>query len=176
MREIGAVLGLIVGYVTKYHLDRRFVFRPELGSPAPAGPASLGAPAASGDIHDVASPPQLSGTGWLGRATWTITILGFAASAAIVLLFSVLEIIRHGGNAYKHGDWLVNALEEPVRRGAFGSALLHLSDALQVSPLLVVGMLQVVLVAALYLLTLAVLRNLPWQPALLLLVITPPSS
>lgn len=26
MREIGAVLGLAVGYVVKYHLDRRFVF------------------------------------------------------------------------------------------------------------------------------------------------------
>lgn len=26
MREIGAILGLGVGYVTKYHLDRRFVF------------------------------------------------------------------------------------------------------------------------------------------------------
>lgn len=28
-REIGAILGLTVGYVTKYLLDRRFVFRPE---------------------------------------------------------------------------------------------------------------------------------------------------
>ncbi len=27
MREVGAVLGLAVGYVIKYHLDRRFVFR-----------------------------------------------------------------------------------------------------------------------------------------------------
>ncbi|WP_397542648.1 GtrA family protein [Roseovarius salis] len=26
MREVGAVLGLTVGYVTKYHLDKRFVF------------------------------------------------------------------------------------------------------------------------------------------------------
>ena len=28
MRELGAVLGLAVGYVVKYQLDRRFVFRP----------------------------------------------------------------------------------------------------------------------------------------------------
>lgn len=28
MREVGAVLGLTVGYVAKYNLDRRFVFRP----------------------------------------------------------------------------------------------------------------------------------------------------
>ena len=28
MREIGAVLGLTVGYVTKYQLDKRFVFNP----------------------------------------------------------------------------------------------------------------------------------------------------
>lgn len=26
MREIGAVIGLAIGYVVKYHLDRRFVF------------------------------------------------------------------------------------------------------------------------------------------------------
>lgn len=31
MREIGAVLGLTVGYVIKYHLDRRFVFRRTAG-------------------------------------------------------------------------------------------------------------------------------------------------
>lgn len=28
MRDVGAVLGLGFGYVTKYHLDRRFVFQP----------------------------------------------------------------------------------------------------------------------------------------------------
>lgn len=35
MRELGAVLGLTVGYVTKYHLDKRFVF----ARAAPAGAA-----------------------------------------------------------------------------------------------------------------------------------------
>jgi putative flippase GtrA len=29
-REIGAVLGLSIGYLTKYQLDRRFVFREDL--------------------------------------------------------------------------------------------------------------------------------------------------
>ncbi|MDC1198818.1 GtrA family protein [bacterium] len=28
MREVGAILGLTVGYVIKYRLDKRFVFRP----------------------------------------------------------------------------------------------------------------------------------------------------
>jgi hypothetical protein len=27
MKYVGAVLGLAIGYVTKYQLDRRFVFR-----------------------------------------------------------------------------------------------------------------------------------------------------
>lgn len=31
MRELGAVLGLAVGYVVKYRLDRRFVFTPRTG-------------------------------------------------------------------------------------------------------------------------------------------------
>lgn len=35
MRELGAVLGLSVGYVVKYQLDRRFVFAPAArGAPA----------------------------------------------------------------------------------------------------------------------------------------------
>ena len=28
MRYLGAVIGLAIGYVTKYHLDKRYVFRP----------------------------------------------------------------------------------------------------------------------------------------------------
>lgn len=32
MRELGAVIGLTIGYVTKYHLDKRFVFAPKLAS------------------------------------------------------------------------------------------------------------------------------------------------
>lgn len=28
MRELGAVIGLTIGYVTKYYLDRRYVFNP----------------------------------------------------------------------------------------------------------------------------------------------------
>ncbi len=36
MRELGAVLGLAVGYVVKYRLDRRFVFTDAvLGQPVP---------------------------------------------------------------------------------------------------------------------------------------------
>ncbi len=37
MRELGAILGLAVGYVVKYNLDRRFVFTPAaLGARSPA--------------------------------------------------------------------------------------------------------------------------------------------
>ncbi|MEM6409715.1 MAG: GtrA family protein [Pseudomonadota bacterium] len=32
MRELGAVIGLTIGYVTKYQLDKRFVFEPKLAS------------------------------------------------------------------------------------------------------------------------------------------------
>ncbi|KZY39478.1 polysaccharide biosynthesis protein GtrA [Roseovarius sp. HI0049] len=34
MREAGAVIGLTIGYVTKYQLDRRFVFAPRLRAEA----------------------------------------------------------------------------------------------------------------------------------------------
>jgi putative flippase GtrA len=29
MRYLGGIIGLAIGYVTKYHLDKRYVFRPE---------------------------------------------------------------------------------------------------------------------------------------------------
>lgn len=32
MRELGAVIGLTIGYVTKYQLDKRFVFAPRMAS------------------------------------------------------------------------------------------------------------------------------------------------
>ncbi|MEM6588868.1 MAG: GtrA family protein [Pseudomonadota bacterium] len=32
MRELGAVIGLTIGYVTKYQLDKRFVFAPRVAS------------------------------------------------------------------------------------------------------------------------------------------------
>ncbi len=38
MRELGAILGLSVGYVTKYQLDRRFVFSGAAHAEAAAGP------------------------------------------------------------------------------------------------------------------------------------------
>jgi len=37
MRYLGGAIGLAVGYVIKYHLDKRFVF--VIGEPAPAGRA-----------------------------------------------------------------------------------------------------------------------------------------
>jgi putative flippase GtrA len=33
LRELGAILGLAIGYVVKYRLDRRFVFR-DIGASA----------------------------------------------------------------------------------------------------------------------------------------------
>jgi len=30
MRYLGGVIGLAIGYLTKYHLDKRFVFRKEV--------------------------------------------------------------------------------------------------------------------------------------------------
>lgn len=39
MRYAGAVIGLAIGYLTKYHLDKRYVFRrAERHSTGPAGP------------------------------------------------------------------------------------------------------------------------------------------
>jgi hypothetical protein len=42
-----------------------------------------------------------------------------------------------GGNAWKQGDWLINSELVSVRRGLFGSLILHAADWLSANPLLI---------------------------------------
>lgn len=51
---------------------------------------------------------------------------------------------------WKQGDWLINSINGPVRRGPVGSAVIHVSDALHVSPVTTIIGLQVVLCLVLY--------------------------
>ncbi len=69
----------------------------------------------------------------------------------LVISLGVLQDYLSGGNRWKHGDWLINTAGGPVRRGPFGSAVLSVGDLLGISPLLVVCVLQVVILAVLFL-------------------------
>lgn len=63
-----------------------------------------------------------------------------ASFAECVLIFRLHYQI--GGHVWNTGDWLINADEVHVRRGLFGSGLLRVTDALNISPVLGVVVLQ----------------------------------
>ena len=79
-------------------------------------------------------------------------------TADLVLLFSFLFVslrvvydYRIGGDPWKQADWLINNAAGLIRRGPFGSAILSFSDLIGQNPLLVVSVLQISLLAALFL-------------------------
>lgn len=96
------------------------------------------------------SPNSLQPTTSPRRDTWLLAA-GFLIAVGLVVQIKVLfQTWRLGGHEWIQGDWLISFAAGPVRRGAFGQALLVASDWLAVSPLdLLVGI-QAILVGALY--------------------------
>lgn len=74
-----------------------------------------------------------------------IFIVG-AANLSIVLIGNYLK----GGHSYQQGDWLINGVNDDIRRGYFGSALIRISDFTGADLLLVLVALQIALVCALF--------------------------
>ena len=62
------------------------------------------------------------------------------------LLYQLFLDFSLGGNNWKQGDWLINELSEPVRRGLFGSAVLRISDVIGLNPLLLLILFQALIV------------------------------
>lgn len=95
----------------------------------------------------------------------------FVGFAGIVLADLVSDFI-HGGRRWQQGDWLINSLPEPVRRGTLGTLIILASEMLGVSPLATVVALQIVVVLALalvlFLLAMATVTH-PVQIAVFLL-------
>ncbi len=82
-------------------------------------------------------------------------------------------LIEDGGLGYMHGEWLINFEGGLVRRGAAGWILLPLSDALQVSPLVLVEVMQGIAVFSVILGVLCVLWFERFAPRLVVLAISP---
>lgn len=95
-----------------------------------------------------------------------------AAGAAWVLL-ALWADVAMGGDSWQQGDWLIHALDGPVRRGPAGSAILLVADLLGLHPVLVVGLLQGGLVILLYAMTWWLLRDLAADYTALILIASP---
>lgn len=96
------------------------------------------------------------------------------AFAAFWILHDLAADLAEGGNPWKQGDWLINDLAGPLRRGPLGSLLIRAADALGLGPLGLLIPLQSVLALAFLGLTLAAAWPLlPSSPALALLLTGP---
>jgi hypothetical protein len=78
-----------------------------------------------------------------------------------------------GGNSWKQGDWLINELAGPIRRGLFGSALLHVSDALGANPLVLLIVLQASIVTLIFAVLGIAAFDLKVPDKLLLILLSP---
>lgn len=100
-----------------------------------------------------------------------LVALALTAFSCCWLLLQLLRDMSWGGNAWKQGDWLINSLVEPVRRGPMGRAILDLSDYSGLSPLYSVGLVQAILTVLIFLALLRLcLRSS--NPALFLVTIS----
>jgi hypothetical protein len=95
--------------------------------------------------QNLAPPGARLGSFWLPGISAAILV------ALAVQLAVLMATASGGGDGWIHGDWLINLAGGPIRRGAFGSAILALSDTTGVAPLDIVMAMQVTLACALFL-------------------------
>lgn len=116
------------------------------------------------------------------RATWSNRDNGAAFSLFRDGLFilSFLFICRRlyhevtfGGTAYKQADWLINSIHTDVRRGPFGEALIHISDAVGLSPLIALALFKVFLLGILFVAFRGLVRQVEDPRIALLLAVSP---
>jgi len=81
-----------------------------------------------------------------------------------------------GGSEWQQGDWLINSLEANVRRGIAGSAIIGVSDVLNVSPLTVVVALQALLASLVYIFLVWFVLKMRADAPVLLLLISPAAA
>jgi hypothetical protein len=107
--------------------------------------------------------PPVRGRFWIWLAC---AGLGLAWLGALQVLWRCLS---EGGQKWLQADWLINLAAGPVRRGPFGEALIRLADQSGLTPLAVVGLVQAVLVSALFLASLRLVA-VQTRPAMVLAV------
>src|SRR6056297_4058100 len=62
------------------------------------------------------------------------------------VVFEAWNDLAAGGNPWKQGDWLINSIDTMIRRGLLGNAIIYSADALNVSPVFLVVILQSALI------------------------------
>jgi hypothetical protein len=104
------------------------------------------------------------------NALFLLFILG---GVLAYLLYVLYVDASTGGSSWRQGDWLINSISEPARRGLFGSALLHTSDVLGLSPLLLLILFQALMVTAIFVVLGLAALDLKVPDKLLLIMLSP---
>lgn len=78
-----------------------------------------------------------------------------------------------GGNSWKQGDWLINDLAGPIRRGLFGTALIRASDVLGTNPLLLVILFQALIATLIIVVVGMAALDLKVPDKLILILVSP---
>lgn len=101
--------------------------------------------------------------------------LWLACGGLVLAWIGVLQVLWRclslGGHKWLQADWLINLAAGPVRRGPFGEALIRLAELSGITPLTMVGVVQAVLVSALFLGTLRLVA-VQTRPAIVLAVLS----
>ena len=82
---------------------------------------------------------------FLKYASDGILLLGF-----LYVSLRVLYDYIAGGNSWKQGDWLINNAAGSIRRGPLGSFIISIDDLVDSNPLFVVSVIQIALLAVLF--------------------------
>ncbi len=71
------------------------------------------------------------------RLEWAIWLLAFAVAGLSLLLGFWFHYNSYlaGGHPFIQGDWLINSINGPVRRGPLGSLIIHIGDWTGLGPL-----------------------------------------
>ncbi len=110
----------------------------------------------------------------MGSLPTTFLIDGILLLSFLYVSIRVYVDYQLGGNSWKQGDWLINNAAGSVRRGPFGDFVISLSDILGLSPLLIVVVMQIILLAGLYFVFRILVAEVK-NPKVVLLLITCPA-
>jgi hypothetical protein len=107
------------------------------------------------------------------RSRNALLLVAILAGVLAYLFYRLFVDYSMGGNSWKQGDWLINEVAGPIRRGLFGSALLHLSDVLGTNPLLLLVAIQGLIATAIFAVLAIAALELKVPDKLLLILLSP---
>lgn len=97
-----------------------------------------------------------------------MALFGLAASWQLLI-----GILFYDGRPYRQGDWLINTINQPIRRGPIGTMLINVSDWLQTTPVIATMLLQMLLFFILTIALFAAVYAFMRRPAYALLLTSP---